>query len=79
MPAGGKIEYVPGWAKLRAEFGSIVHRWLQRIAEEGVKSWSPARIQGLHNTLKFQLAAIGVNDADRGRLSNVWLQCLSRQ
>jgi ATP-dependent exoDNAse (exonuclease V) beta subunit len=65
LPAGGDIEY--SWVGETARrVGSIVHRWLQRIAEEGVESWSPARIQGLHNTLKFQLAAIGVSNADSG-------------
>jgi ATP-dependent exoDNAse (exonuclease V) beta subunit len=65
LPPGGEIEY--SWVGDTARrIGSVVHRWLQRIAEEGVKSWSPARIRGLHDILKFQLAAIGVNDADRG-------------
>jgi ATP-dependent exoDNAse (exonuclease V) beta subunit len=60
---GGEIEY--SWVGETARrTGSIVHRWLQHIAEDGVKNWSVARIQGLHDTLKFQLAAVGINEAD---------------
>ncbi|HVW63394.1 MAG TPA: UvrD-helicase domain-containing protein [Nitrosospira sp.] len=65
ISGGGGVEY--SWVGETARrIGSIVHRWLQRISEEGIKSWSPARIRGLHDTLKFQLAAIGVNDTDSG-------------
>ncbi len=65
ISAGGEIEY--SWVGETARLiGSIVHRWLQRIAEEGVKSWSPARIQGLRDTLRFQLVAVGVNEIDSG-------------
>lgn len=60
---GGEIEY--SWVGETARrIGSIVHRWLQRIAEDGVKNWNTARIHGLHDTLRVQLAAIGINDAD---------------
>ena len=62
-PAKGEIEY--SWAGETARrVGNIVHHWLQRIAEDGVKDWSAIRVQGLQDTFRFQLTACGVNDTD---------------
>ncbi len=64
-PAQGDIEY--SWAGETARrIGSIVHRWLQRIAEDGVKNWSVARIQVLRDAFRYQLVACGMdyNDSD---------------
>lgn len=59
-PAQGDIEY--SWAGETARrIGSIVHRWLQRIAEDGVKNWSVARIQFLRDTFGYQLVACGMD------------------
>jgi len=40
--------------------GSVVHRWLQSIAEEELKGWDPKRIVALHKIFGSQLAARGV-------------------
>ena len=64
-PAQGDIEY--SWVGETARrIGSIVHRWLQRIAEDGVKNWSVARIQVLRDAFRYQLVACGMdyNDSD---------------
>jgi ATP-dependent helicase/nuclease subunit A len=59
-PAQGDIEY--SWVGETARrIGSIVHRWLQRIAEDGVKNWSVARVQVLRDTFKYQLVASGMD------------------
>jgi ATP-dependent exoDNAse (exonuclease V) beta subunit len=44
--------------------GTVVHRWLQRIAEEGLAAWDAARIERLRPALRRALAARGVNEAD---------------
>ena len=44
--------------------GTVVHRWLQRIAEEGLDAWDHARIARLAPALRRALAARGVNEAD---------------
>lgn len=64
-PVQGDIEY--SWVGETARrIGSVVHRWLQRIAEDEVKNWSMARIQLLRDTFKYQLVACGMdyNDGD---------------
>ncbi len=47
--------------------GSVVHRWLQRVAEDEARGWSRARIEGERGALRKELAARGVgeNDLDR--------------
>ncbi len=56
------IEY--SWAGQTARHvGSVVHRWLQRIAEDEMKSWNPARIGALHESFANELAARGVEEA----------------
>ncbi|SCY48942.1 ATP-dependent exoDNAse (exonuclease V) beta subunit (contains helicase and exonuclease domains) [Nitrosospira sp. Nl5] len=63
----GEIEY--SWAGETARrIGSVVHRWLQRIAEDGVKNWSVARIQLLRDTFGYQLVACGM-DSSHGDIS----------
>ncbi|MEO7560605.1 MAG: UvrD-helicase domain-containing protein [Nitrosospira sp.] len=60
IPVRGDIEY--SWAGETARhIGTIVHRWLRRIAEDGVESWSMARIQVLRDTFKRQLVACGMD------------------
>ena len=67
VPARGDIEY--SWAGETARLiGNVVHRWLQRIAEDGVENWDVARIQVLRDTFRRQLVACGMgnneNDTD---------------
>ncbi|WON73024.1 UvrD-helicase domain-containing protein [Nitrosospira sp. Is2] len=58
-PAQGSIEY--SWAGEAARLiGNVVHRWLQRIATEGIEKWDVARIRVLRDTFKGQLVACGM-------------------
>ncbi len=65
-PAGGEIEFSWVGEALR-HVGSVVHRWLQRIAEDGLNGWNRARIASLHGQFRRQLAARGVaqNELER--------------
>jgi ATP-dependent exoDNAse (exonuclease V) beta subunit len=41
----------------------VVHRWLQRIAEDELKGWSAARIDTMRGIFRNELAARGVEQA----------------
>jgi ATP-dependent helicase/nuclease subunit A len=43
--------------------GSVVHRWLQRIAEDEFQGWSAARLETMRDSFRNELAARGVEDA----------------
>lgn len=40
--------------------GTVTHRWLERIAAEGVDRWSPARVASIDSSLKRALAEHGI-------------------
>ena len=42
--------------------GSVVHRWLQRIAEEGIAAWSTKRVDAMQAAIRDELAAHGVEE-----------------
>jgi ATP-dependent helicase/nuclease subunit A len=44
--------------------GSVVHRWLQRIAEDGLAGWDAKRIGGLRRTFEDELVACGLPAGD---------------
>lgn len=46
--------------------GSVVHRWLQRIAEDELHGWSAARIETMRGLFHNALAARGVEEAELG-------------
>ena len=53
------------WAGATArEVGSVVHRWLQRIADDQLRGWTPQRIESLRATIRKQLLARGVLETD---------------
>ncbi|MEO8992673.1 MAG: 3'-5' exonuclease, partial [Nitrosospira sp.] len=65
LPSQGEIEF--SWAGETARIiGNIVHRWLQRIAEDGVANWNTAKIFQLQDIFKRQFTACGMigNEAD---------------
>jgi ATP-dependent exoDNAse (exonuclease V) beta subunit len=63
--AQGEIEY--SWAGETARHvGNVVHRWLQRIADEGPAGWDAARIGRLRPALHAALAARDVRRSERG-------------
>ena len=41
--------------------GSVVHRWLQRIAGDGIGGWDVARIRALRTTFSDELVASGLS------------------
>ena len=43
--------------------GSVVHRWLQRIAEDELQGWSAARVETMRDIFHHELAARGVEEA----------------
>ena len=59
VPLRDSIEF--SWVGETARHvGSVVHRWLQRMAEDGLRGWSAERIAGLRPAIRVQLAARGV-------------------
>ena len=58
-----EIEF--SWAGETARhIGSVVHRWLQRIAEDGVEKWGKHRIESLHKIFKQNLTVCGMSGND---------------
>jgi ATP-dependent exoDNAse (exonuclease V) beta subunit len=47
--------------------GTVVHRWLQRMAEDGLRGWDEARVDGLRTSFSEQLKQAGVPSADLSR------------
>jgi ATP-dependent exoDNAse (exonuclease V) beta subunit len=45
--------------------GSVVHRWLQRIADDALAGWDEARIGRLRPIVRAELAARDVREAER--------------
>jgi ATP-dependent exoDNAse (exonuclease V) beta subunit len=58
-----QIEF--SWAGETARHvGTVVHRWLQRIAEDAMQGWDPARISSMQKTFSADLARRGVPAGD---------------
>jgi ATP-dependent exoDNAse (exonuclease V) beta subunit len=61
--------------------GSVVHRWLQRIAEDGLAGWDAARVRALRKTFSDELVADGLSadavDAATGRVADTLEQTLA--
>lgn len=69
-----RVEWVPPRDPVRArdqiEFswvgetarhiGSVVHRWLQRIADDGLAGWDAARVKALRKTFRDELVVCGL-------------------
>ncbi len=64
-PARTQDDLEFSWAGETARHvGSVVHRWLQRIAEDGVAAWDALRIAALEPAIRHALAADGVGEQD---------------
>jgi hypothetical protein len=60
-PARGQDAIEFSWAGETARHvGSVVHRWLQRIADDQMKGWNRARIGKMRDAFRDELAARGV-------------------
>ena len=61
--------------------GSVVHRWLQRIADDGCAGWDAARIAALEPAIRHALAAQGVGAAEldtaTARAQQALVNCLN--
>jgi hypothetical protein len=44
--------------------GSVVHRWLQRIADDGMKGWTRERVTALRPAVRHALVARGLSESD---------------
>lgn len=59
-----EIEF--SWAGETARhIGSVVHRWLQRIAEDKIIGWNVSQIKALHDTFRKNLIACGMSNNGR--------------
>ncbi len=57
--AQDQVEF--SWASETAKhIGTVVHRFLQRIAEDGVAAWDVTRVQGLRAAYQRELKRLGV-------------------
>jgi ATP-dependent exoDNAse (exonuclease V) beta subunit len=65
-PTEGEVEF--SWAGETARHvGSVVHRWLQRIAEDELRGWNVARVSSLKKTFARDLQRRGVGPAELER------------
>ncbi len=68
VPAvGGETVQVEfSWASETAKhIGTVVHRWLQTMAEEGLDGWTVERIAGLRSVFERDLLVLGVPESAR--------------
>jgi hypothetical protein len=66
---GGEEEQIEfSWAGETARhLGTVVHRWLQRIAEDELRGWDVKRIQGLRTRFGRELARRGLPFSEAAR------------
>jgi ATP-dependent exoDNAse (exonuclease V) beta subunit len=66
LPEAVQLERVEfDWASETARhIGTLVHRYLQRIAKDGVDSWNQQKISNLHNAFGNALLNMGVPEGD---------------
>jgi ATP-dependent exoDNAse (exonuclease V) beta subunit len=58
--ARGEIEF--SWVGEAARrIGSVVHRWLQRIADDGLAGWDTKRVRALKKAFENELVACGLS------------------
>jgi len=75
--AGAPIEF--SWAGETARHvGTVVHRWLQRIAEDGLRGWDVARIGALEPRVLSALVMLGVSEAERPEAARRVVSALQR-
>jgi len=54
------------WAtQMARHVGNVVHRWLQRIAEDEMQNWTAMRVRTLHDQFKHNLLADGMSGTDQ--------------
>lgn len=83
-PARAQEEVEFSWVGETARHvGSVVHRWLQHIAEEGGAGWDAARIHALGPAIRLTLAAQGVGESEiaaaAARAQQALIRCVSEE
>jgi ATP-dependent exoDNAse (exonuclease V) beta subunit len=77
--AAAETEIEFDWAGNTARHvGSIVHRYLERIANEGLAQWPSTRLDDLHDRLRLGLSHLGVVTAELPRATDKALTALRR-
>jgi ATP-dependent helicase/nuclease subunit A len=67
-----EVEIEFSWAKEAVrQAGIVAHAWIQRIAEDELKGWDPARVDSLHPTIARDLQRRGVAPAELDRAANL--------
>jgi ATP-dependent exoDNAse (exonuclease V) beta subunit len=61
-----------------AHVGTVVHRYLQRIAEQGIERWSPQRVADLKPAFARELELLGVEAAERTAAAERVVTALAR-
>jgi len=61
-----------------AHVGTVVHRYLQRVAEQGLERWSARRVADLEPTFARELELLGVETAERAGAAERVVAALSR-
>jgi ATP-dependent exoDNAse (exonuclease V) beta subunit len=61
-----------------AHVGTVVHRYLQRIAEQGLEAWSAQRVAELGPQFARELTLLGVETAERAGAAQRVVAALSR-
>jgi ATP-dependent exoDNAse (exonuclease V) beta subunit len=57
--------------------GTVVHRWLQRIAEDELRGWDSKRVQSLRPRFASELSRRGIPSADALQVADVVVTALS--
>ena len=77
--AQAQVEIEFSWAGETARHvGTITHRWLQRVATEGLSLWNVERISSMAPRIARELLRLGVPPADRDRAAARVLEALTR-
>jgi len=67
-PPEDRAEAAPiefSWAgEIARHVGTVVHRWLQRIAEDALEGWTPARVDAMRPRFALELERHGVRPSD---------------
>ncbi len=64
--ARAPIEFTWAGETLR-RVGTVAHRWLQRIAQDGLEAWPARRVRALAPRIDAELARLGVQGPERAR------------
>ena len=77
-PAGRSVAPHFDWAgETAARVGTVVHGWLQRMAEDHHHVWDPARLKSLRPRFELELTGLGVPGNELGAASDRVLMALS--